>query len=141
MGLCISLIVFLFFTSLALTIVTLQLKGQLRQASLNKPNFLKLLKLTQFVVPACKSLYLCVGTKEIFILGSTYEARTCGHVIKEGTKEEMWPLQDYEGYLAKKVKYQIDASRTFQQELAQLEASSELSATLKELDAELGLKS
>ena len=141
MGLCISLIVFLFFTSLTLTIVSLRLKGKLEQANLNKPNFLKLLKLTQFVVPACKSLYLCVGTKEVFILGSTYEARTCGHVIKEGTKEEMWPLQDYEDYLAKKVKYQIDASRTFQQELAQLEASSELSATLKELDAELGLKS
>ena len=141
MVLYIILFTILLFTSVSLAIVTLRLKRQLRQASLNKLNFLKLLKLTQFVVPACKSLYLCVGTKEVFILGSTYEARTCGHVIKEGTKEEMWPLQDYEDYLAKKVKYQIDASRTFQQELAQLEASSELSATLEELDAELGLKS
>lgn len=141
MVLYIILLTILLFTSVSLAIVTLRLKGQLRQASLNKLNFLKLLKLTQFVVPACKSLYLCIDTQNVFVLGTTYEARTCSHVIKEGAKQEMWSLPEYEDYLTRKVKYQIEASRTFQQELAQLEASSELSATLKELDAELGLKS
>lgn len=140
MVLYIILFTILLFTSVSLTIVTLRLKGQLRQASLNKHNFLKLLKLTQFVNPAAESLYIYLDAKDVFILGTKYGNALGSYVVREGTKEELWPLQDYEDYLAKKVKYRIEASRTFQQELAQLEASSELSATLKELDAELGLK-
>jgi len=135
------LLTFLLFTSVSLAIVTLRLKGQLRQANLNKPNFLKLLKLTQFADPSIKAFYICIDIKDVFILGAQYEARICRHTIKEGTKNEMWPLRDYEDCITKRVKYQIKASQAFQKELAQLEASSELSATLKELDAELGLKS
>lgn len=133
------LITFLLFTSVSLTIVTLRLKGQLRQANLNKPNFLKLLKLHQFVVPNVKALYLCIDTKDVFILGAQYEARSCSRIIRESTKDEMWSLRDYEDCMTKRVKYQINASQIFQKELAQLEAQSEIQSTMDELDKELRL--
>jgi len=140
MGLCISLIVFLFFTSLTLTIVSLRLKGKLEQANLNKPNFLKLLKQSDFVGPT-EALVIILDSN------STYVGKASGLISSEVYRlnyqlgYKMLPLPDYEKEVFMKVRLKLKAATNFQQELAQLEASSELSATLKELDAELGLKS
>lgn len=130
------LVTFLLFTSVSLAIVTLRLKGQLRQANLNKPNFLKLLKQSDFVNKT-ETLLVALSNTSVYVGRSSKLVTSEVYSINYTLGCKMASLQNYENEVFTGMQLKLRAAENFQKELAQLEAQSELTDTLKELDAEL----
>jgi hypothetical protein len=130
------LVTFLLFTSVSLAIVTLRLKGQLRQANLNKPNFIKLLKQSDFV-DKTETLLVALSNNSVYVGRSSKLVTSEVYSINYTLGCKMAPLQDYENEVFTRMQLKLRAAENFQKELAQLEAQSELTDTLIALDKEL----
>lgn len=130
------LVTFLLFTSVSLAIVTLRLKGQLRQANLNKPNFLKLLKQSDFVNKT-ETLLVALSNNSVYVGRSSKLVTSEVYSINYNLGCKMTSLQDYENEVFTGMQLKLRAAENFQKELAQLEAQSELTDTLIALDKEL----